>query len=520
MNPSFHLSPFILLPLIFVACAPIPIPTTTITTPIVVAASPAIATPLPTYTETPVQTGTATETSTPAPTSSPTPMLTPIAYDRNPRALLIEADVAGGLAPMPRDAHVPKFRLYADGWVIFAGDRAPLSTGLDAVVRVGHLSDAEIQDLYAFLNQVGFFDLKDYYEPRPKPTDMPTGQISVYLTKVKTVRVYAPGFQGTPQVFSDALALITQTIPTDAQSFVPTDGYLQSIDAGTVGSFSPQYNFVDWTGIGVRLADAIDGVTVTGNTYAQIIALRASNPTAILYREGDRVYRIRFTPNLPRAAHLTDWVGAIAGAPREFDGRVFDIVGYFRGWNLYGEARGNPPVTRNDWVIADEGGAIYVTGAIPQGLDPSSRADAWNVVRLRAVVVYVRNGTSYLEVRRVDNLTPKATATSAPAPIANADAAIAAVKAKFTEVSKIQKMGAATIGASSDIKVFERTDGWDIAFWEGWGDCPAGCINNRYHYFTVKKDGRVTKVGEYARIFNGDKNSLDTTGTPRWGVPK
>jgi|GEM_PF-829900 len=519
--PCFHPFSFILLPLLLIACAPVPIPTTTIPAPTTIPTAPAPPTPQPTSTDAPTATAAAIGTASPTakPTALPTATLAPIAYDRNPRAILIEADVAGGLTIVPRDAHVPRFRLYADGLVVFAGERAALSTGLDAIVRVGHLSDAEIQNLLAYLSQIGFYDLKEYYEPRPKPTDMPTGQISVYLNKVKTVRVYAPGFQGTPPIFSDALARITQTIPADAQTFTPTDGFLQSIDAGAVGTFSPGYSFVEWSGLGVRLADATEGITVSGNAYDKIVALRANNPTAILFREGDRVYRLRFSPNLPRAVHLTDWLGAIVGAPREFDGRVFDIVGYFRGWNLLGEARGNPPVTRRDWVIADDSGAMYVAGATPPGLDSSARADAWNVVRLRAVVVYVRNGTSYLEVRRVDNLTPKATPTAASMPIANADAAIAFVKSKFGEVAKIQRTAAGLIGASSNIWVFERTDGWDLAFWEGWGDCPSGCINNRYHYFTVKKDGRATKVGEYARIYNADKNSFDTAGAPMWGVP-
>jgi hypothetical protein len=250
---------------------------------------------------------------------------------------------------------------------------------------------------------------------------------------------------------------------------------------------------------------------------------------------------VRFSPNLPRAAHLTDWVGTILNAPREFDGRAFDIVGYFRGWNLYGEARGNPPVSRSDWVIADASGAIYVTGAPPRGLDSSSRADAWTLIRLRGIVNYVRLGTSHLEVRRVDILssdtptsTPNPTSTSTPgatrpvpsrtatpAPLSGADAAIAAVKSRFPEVAHIKPSGAGIIGATTNITVIApRTNEWWLVFWEGWGDCPAGCINNRYAYFIVDKDGRAIQAGEYARIFNSDKNMFDITGAPMWGAPK
>lgn len=423
-----------------------------------------------------------------------------------------------------RDAHVPTFCLYADGLVILAGNRPTFPTGLDATVRTGKLSDSDIQNLLGYLTQVGFFDLKDYYESRPKPTDAPTAFISVYLNKAKVVRVYDPKNESTPKTFTDALARITQMIPTDTQTFIPTDGYLESTDAGASNSLTTKNTIVDWSNVNVRLADVIDGVTISGKTFDQVVALTANKPANTLYREGDHVYRIRFAPNLPRATHLTDWVGTILNAPREFDGRVFDIVGYFRGWNLLGEASGSAPVTRNDWVIADDSGAIYVTGTPPRGLDPSSRDNIWNVVHLTAKVVYIRLGTSYLEVRRVENLTQNTTPTPTPsstsASIANANAAIALVKARFSEVSKIQKTGGGIIGASSDIQVLERADGWDLAFWEGSGDCPSGCINNHYYYFSVKKDGTITKIGEYARNYNASTNSFDTSGAPMWGYPK
>ncbi len=117
---------------------------------------------------------------------------------------------------------------------------------------------------------------------------------------------------------------------------------------------------------------------------------------------------------------------------------------------------------------------------------------------------------------------PENPVTSSPAasPIASADSAIAAVKAQFPAVAKIEKTAKGTIGASTNITALDRADGWDLVFWEGWGDCPAGCINNRYSYFSVKRDGSVAQVGEYARVFNADQNSFDSTGAPMWSVPK
>jgi hypothetical protein len=496
---------FVIFLIALTACATHPIPTTTLPTAIPTVPPSATFTPIPSRTNTPP----------PTLTQTPTPTSTPIAIDRNPRALLIEADVISPTTS--RDAHVPLFRLYADGYVIFAGERTTLATGLDATVRTGRLSENEIQNLLALLNHTEFTNLKAYYEPRPKPANAPTAQISVYLNKAKTVRVYAPDDPSTPAAFSDAFKKIAQSIPVDYGTFTPVDAFWESTDAGAASSIVGKESLVDWSISGVKLVDAINGITVAGRTYEQIIGLRAGKSENQLYREGDRAYRIRFVPNLPRAVHLTDWLGTILNAPREFDGRTFEIVGYYRGWNLLGEASGTPN-TRNDWTIADDSGAMYVTGLAPAGLNASSREDIWNVVRLTARVVYVRLGTSYLEARRVENLTPKPSAT--PTPVSATESAIALVKSKFPELAHIKSSPPFSIGASTNITVvYPRIDAIYLVFWEGSGDCPAGCINNRYYYFMVK-DNVVTKMGEYSRIYNEAKNNFETTGAPLWGVPK
>lgn len=495
------------------ACATRPIPTATLPQP-----SP---TAKPTLTPTATRTAfpTTTPTWTPVPTTTATPTITPtpIAFDRNPRALLIDADA---FAPnLSRDTHVPLFRLYADGFVVFAGERTATATGLDAVVRLGQLSDGAVQNLLAYIYQAGFFDLPEYTEPRPKPADGTLMQIRIYLTKTKTVRMLTANDDDTPTIFADVFKRIIQSIPNDATTFTPTDAYFESTDVGATNSITAKEPFIDWTIADVKLADATNGITVSGKTYTQILALRANQPETALYRDGNRAYRLRFAPNLPRAVRLTNWLGTILNAAREFDGRTFEIVGYYRGWNLLGEARGNPPVTRNDWVIADDSGAMYVTGLAPSGLSGGARDDVWNVVRLTARVVYVRLGTSYLEAKRVDNLTAKTPATPTPGNNST-ESAIALVKQKFPEVANIKVSPPGMIGASTNITVVNlRQDAIYLVFWQGWGDCPAGCINNRYHYFIVK-DGIATKAGEYTRVYNESKNDFDVSGSPMWGVPK
>ncbi len=338
---------------------------------------------------------------------SPIPMATAISFEHNPRAILIEADLTGGPLNVPVDVHVPLFRLYADGFVLCAGDSQPLSTGLDAQIRTGQLTDKEMQELLGYLSQAGFFSLSNSYRPRPAPTDLQTAYISIYLNRVKTVEVYGPELDYVPAAFGLAFRRIIQSIPRERQTVVPVDGWVYATSAGSVSDFAQSDILPEWpVRTGVRLADAAEGTRVSGDAFASAAQGFASGLPRSLFREGNRAFRVRFAPNLPRKEHLTDWVGVLLQAPREFEGRTFDLIGYFRGANLYGEAKGGPPVTKNDWVLLDNTGAAYVAGIWPRGLDVMSRGDAWAVVRLRATLVYVRSGTSYLQARQVEVLSP------------------------------------------------------------------------------------------------------------------
>lgn len=96
-------------------------------------------------------------------------------------------------------------------------------------------------------------------------------------------------------------------------------------------------------------------------------------------------------------------------------------------------------------------------------------------------------------------------------PISTGEEAIAAVKQRYKEVRYIQKTQA-RIGQSMNIHSKETTVGWKILFWEGSGDCEAGCLNNHEWYFVVKKSGQIEKLGESERVYNPGKNGYDEKG--------
>ncbi len=89
---------------------------------------------------------------------------------------------------------------------------------------------------------------------------------------------------------------------------------------------------------------------------------------------------------------ISNVIADIIAHPDQYADRQVEIVGYYRGWDLLKEVQGTPPATRSDWVIADNSGAIYVTGISLQNLDPASQQNTSAVIRLTATVEQNENG--------------------------------------------------------------------------------------------------------------------------------
>jgi len=105
-------------------------------------------------------------------------------------------------------------------------------------------------------------------------------------------------------------------------------------------------------------------------------------------------------------------------------------------------------------------------------------------------------------------------------PILDAQSAIKAIQENYSEVRNIEPVLTPTFNSTSLIKVIEKNEGWDIVFYQGEGDCPSGCINSYFWYFSVDTDGTIKKIGEYSRVFYPKVNGYKENGSPMWGFPK
>lgn len=100
------------------------------------------------------------------------------------------------------------------------------------------------------------------------------------------------------------------------------------------------------------------------------------------------------------SAQLTRVIGPILANPDQWVGRNVRIVGYYEGWDVFGSAGTSPPVTRSDWVIRDESGAMYVGGGNPVDsleVAPSDKVEGV-LLSLFAEVRVTDSGQPYLWV--------------------------------------------------------------------------------------------------------------------------
>ncbi len=100
----------------------------------------------------------------------------------------------------------------------------------------------------------------------------------------------------------------------------------------------------------------------------------------------------------------------IISDPQAYEGRTVRLEGEFYGW--VGELVDcPPPVTRSDWILGADGWYLYVTGALPEGLSPSSTQDYGKAIMVvGAVRIKLESPIQicpYIEVQSVEVIEEK-----------------------------------------------------------------------------------------------------------------
>ncbi|MFL5754933.1 MAG: hypothetical protein ACJ77N_01415, partial [Chloroflexota bacterium] len=95
---------------------------------------------------------------------------------------------------------------------------------------------------------------------------------------------------------------------------------------------------------------------------------------------------------------------------------------------------------------------------------------------------------------------PAASASATPSPSsATVDTAAAAAARAATLNPALVAVGPKdpdAIGQAYWWEAQQAGGAWRVTFHVGWGDCPAGCINEHTWTYDVGRDGAVTPIGE------------------------
>ena len=94
----------------------------------------------------------------------------------------------------------------------------------------------------------------------------------------------------------------------------------------------------------------------------------------------------------PPSSESSDVMAQILEQPTRFESTTVTLTGAFQGWR--GPCRQGPPVSRSDWMLTGTSGCLYVSGPVPDGLNPAKPAGekiaVTGIVRLKAGIPYVK----------------------------------------------------------------------------------------------------------------------------------
>jgi hypothetical protein len=83
-------------------------------------------------------------------------------------------------------------------------------------------------------------------------------------------------------------------------------------------------------------------------------------------------------------------------SPDEYLDKEVVVSGQFQGWS---GVDASPPLTRSDWVIKDDTGAIYVSGPFPPGCNPPNRGMGMPVT-VKGILKASPKGTLYIKIQK------------------------------------------------------------------------------------------------------------------------
>ena len=234
-------------------------------------------------------------------------------WDRSPNTIIIQFNESGGLAA-PQATQLPQWTLYGDGYLVWTTS-GPATPGFSRRVWTGTLSDAQINELVALADQLGFWSLRGSSGTgaatttssgaqmiQVTPPDQRSGTLTFNLSDRRhSVQIYPAGSASAPQAYRTLRDRLLATQPANAAAFAPTSFRLQARSLGAATGNRAQ--LAEWPFAEVSLANvASRGATLNGTRGNEIgTFLIAQNYNA---RQGGIAYNVKLFGQPPRPTTL------------------------------------------------------------------------------------------------------------------------------------------------------------------------------------------------------------------------
>ena len=174
-----------------------------------------------------------------------------VTWNASPDAIVLQLREGGGFRVAPSATELPQWTLYGDGMVIWTDDSTDATPGFTKAVWMGQLSEAEMNELLSFANQIGFWALEPSYSINdesqvietengevlvsPQIMDLPSGTLMLNLTgQQHSVQMYPPNYEKMPNAYRVLRQRLLQTRPAEPFTYTPSSYRLEASRLGAL----------------------------------------------------------------------------------------------------------------------------------------------------------------------------------------------------------------------------------------------------------------------------------------------
>ncbi len=216
-------------------------------------------------------------------------------WDEDPETVVLSGTFCCGFVPqLAVTNYIPDFTIFSDGRMIWS--ITDQNTG-GRQVFTAQLSPENLENLLTRIGEAGFFGWQDNYADLTV-SDLPEKCLQVNLTGIsKSVCEYN---KGAPAAFHELYDYMAAGAEQTGKPYVPEAAYLTTESLGSdINLGDQQVRALDEATLGLRLAEAQEGVWIEGDALAQLWEEVNTQPWFPVVEDGGAYFQLGLQiPNL------------------------------------------------------------------------------------------------------------------------------------------------------------------------------------------------------------------------------